>query len=99
MAEECGYIKPPEELAERFAEALHERGRGHRRILYELQKKGLPPVDKDPERELEKGRQQLDKLLMKSDDQSFQAKQKAMRSLANRGFEMDTIRQVMDEKF
>ena len=99
MADEYGYLKEPAELAERLAEALHLKCKGFRKIQFELQKKGLPSVEVDPDRELEKGRELLDKLLKSGDDLSFEAKQKAMRSLASRGFLMDTIRQVTDEKF
>lgn len=99
MADEYGYLKEPTELAQRLAEAMHTRCKGYRKIQFELEKKGLPAVDVDPERELQKGRELLDKLFKTRDDLSFEAKQKAMRSLASRGFLMDTIRQVTDEKF
>jgi regulatory protein len=98
-ADEYGYLKDPQEISERLAEALHFRNRGYKKIEFELQKKGLPPVEVDLEREAEKARELLDKLIKKSDDLDFKAKQKAMRSLASRGFLMDTIRQVTDEKF
>ena len=98
-ADDYGYLKEPQELAERLAEALHLRGRGFRKIEFELRKKGLPDVAIDHERELQKGRELLDKLVKSRDDLNFAAKQKAMRSLASRGFLMDTIRQVTDEKF
>ena len=99
MADEYGYLKDPQEIAERVAEAQHLRCRGFRKIEFELKKKALPDVEMDPERELEKARELLDKLIRKHDDTSFETKQKCMRSLASRGFLMDTIRQVTDEKF
>ena len=98
-ADEYGYLKDPSEIAQRLAESLHRRGRGHLKILHELHKKGLPEIELDAERENEKARDHLDKLIKSGDDLSFEAKQKAMRFLANRGFLMDTIRQVIDEKF
>ena len=95
-AKEYGYIRSPEELTERFAEALHRRGRGILKIQFEIQKKGLPPLlDVDEDREVLKAHAHVDKIKGLGEDLDFEAQQKIMRYLNNRGFTTDTIKKVI----
>lgn len=103
QAHEYNYIKPPEQLSQQFARSLHTKNKGYRKILLELQKKGLPKVAMDPDIELEKARLLLEKLLPNSEPaiktQELKLKQKAQRHLMNKGFDFDIIRQIISERF
>lgn len=103
-AESQKYLKDPTELSQQVTQALHRRQRGHLKITHELKKKGLPALEPDREIEAEKARQLLEKLIQKdlediSSEERLKLKQKAFRYLQNRGFDFETIRQTVDEKF
>lgn len=98
------YLKEPADLSVQVMRSMHRRQRGHLKIAHELQKKGLPALEPDREMELEKARQLLEKLIQKDiddipSDERMKLKQKAFRFLQNRGFDFETIRQSVDEKF
>lgn len=94
-----GWIPDNEEsqnkLANKLAESLHKKGKGILSINYQLKEKGLPPVETDSERELEKAMKLVATKFTEEQltDRNVQAK--AGRFLASRGFDMDTVRQVI----
>ncbi|MCB0365950.1 MAG: RecX family transcriptional regulator [Bdellovibrionaceae bacterium] len=98
-ARERKWLPDPQELAERVASALGAKRKGQLYIQNYLRKKGLPPVPRQEEQELEKARD-----LLKSRFDCFdnwldhEMKQKAYRYLANRGFEDQIIKKVLYEK-
>jgi len=98
------WLAPPEELAKRVASRLDNKRKGHRYIELYLRSKGLPPVEKDSENEISKGRAlvyskigaQLREALDSQGRIDYESRKKIHRLLANRGFDDDTIRQVID---
>ena len=102
-ADEYNYLKPEDELSKQFARYLHQKNKGHHKIRFELQKKGLPEVEMNPDLELDKARYLLEKLLPQ-DEASIKAnymrlKQKAQRHLQAKGFDFETIRLALNERF
>lgn len=94
-AQENGWMPPAEEIAERVALELGRKKKGHRFINQFLRNKGLPPVAKDAEAEVEKA-MAIVATKMKSEGPFNRAEQmKIYRLLANRGFEDETIRRVI----
>ncbi|MCJ8277146.1 MAG: regulatory protein RecX [Bdellovibrionales bacterium] len=87
-----GWLLPPDEMAQKAAEALNRKSKSHFYILNFLRKKGLPPVDRDDDKEHEKA---LHVLELKAKDLSDYNHLHSL--LKNRGFDTDTIRKVIDE--
>jgi regulatory protein len=102
-AEEYRWLKAPEDLARNYSEVLHRKGKGHSALVRELKKRGLPAVDRNSEREVEKARALLAKKFPRKAKLDIKERQKAYRLLAYRGFDSDTIRAAMsalgDESF
>lgn len=100
MARESRWLAPPEELAERVAMHLGRRRKGHRYIDRFLRSKGLPAVARDLDEEVEKGLALIRvKLRARLEDETalgLEEKKKIQRLLANRGFDDETIRRVID---
>lgn len=104
FAKENRWLAPPEELAKRVATRLDTKRKGHRYIEQFLRSKGLPPVAKDSENEISKGRalvySKIGSRLRDSLDYDgridYEDRKKIHRLLANRGFDDETIRQVID---
>ncbi len=90
-AEEQKWLKAPEELSQIMGGWLHRRGKGLRTVNQTLKNKGLPPVARDADKELEKARALLVKKFRNQTKLDFKDKQKAYRMLASRGFDHDTI--------
>jgi len=95
MADEHGYIKPPEELAAIIAKGLHRKEKGHRFIANKLRNLGLPVVDEDIDMEIQKAAALVSKKYQVLD---FETKQKAYRFLTQRGFKYDVIKRVINEE-
>ena len=93
-AKERRWLKEPEELAELVAERLHLKGKGYRYIQKYLQDKGLPPVDRTPDREKEKAHELLSVKFGDYQSLSYEERQKAFRFLSSRGYHLDTIRSL-----
>ena len=99
FARENNLLAPEEVVAERTARALGRKRKGHRFINQYLKHKGLPVVAKDDEEEerkaieLVEARLKLDFTENRKFD--FETKKKIQRLLANRGFDLDTIRRVI----
>ena len=90
-ARQRGLLLEPQKLSENFARIWHRRHKGHAYIQNQLKQKGLPLVDKDADLELQKARHIAQKL-HEAD------KARLSRRLMTRGFEYDTIKQVVDDK-
>lgn len=95
------WLRPAEELARSITESLHRRGRGHRRIDLELKKRGLPKSEYSEDRELEKAKIILNKIVSrtKSTPLDYESKAKlkarAFRLLSYRGFRPDVITKLL----
>ena len=74
----------------KVAEALHRKKKGIVYINHYLKKKGLPPIKKDLDRELEKARSLLGAKKLQP--------QKAQRFLSSRGFDFETINKSLKVK-
>ncbi len=94
-AQDNGWMLPAEEISERVAVELGRKKKGHRFINQFLRNKGLPPVVKDTEAEVEKARAIVVAKLRKEGPYDRAEQAKIYRLLANRGFEDDTIRRVI----
>lgn len=98
FAHENGWMSKPSELAERVAAELGKKKKGVRFINHFLQQKGLPPVAKDADAELEKAKAILTaKLHLAREPRKLSREEqaKAHRLLANRGFDEETIRRAV----
>lgn len=89
------WMLPDEELSGRVATALGRKKKGHRYINQFLRSKGLPPVEKDLQDEIRKGRAIIKAKLDKDGPFDYEERRKIYRILANRGFDDETIRQVL----
>ncbi|MES2964546.1 MAG: regulatory protein RecX [Bdellovibrionota bacterium] len=94
-AQDNGWMPPAEEIAERVAIELGRKRKGHRFINQFLRNKGLPPVSKDADGEIEKARAIVFSKLRKEGPFDATERAKIYRLLTNRGFEDDTIRRVI----
>lgn len=80
------------QLALKMAEVLHRKLKGIQYINHSLHEKGLPSLDPDPERELEKARELLQNKFSEEELRDRNVQAKAYRFLASRGFGMDIAR-------
>jgi len=87
----------PHELAKRVAGQLARKKKSHTYIQRFLNKKGLPPVARETENEIEKARELVLTKFKKAGPFSYEEKPKVHRYLAYRGFDQDTIRRVIHE--
>ena len=78
---------------------LHRRGKGLRTVNQTLKNKGLPPVARDADKELEKARALLVKKFRNQTKLDLKDRQKAYRMLASRGFDFDTINAAIKGDF
>lgn len=69
-ANAAGWLKPPEVISQQVYKRLNNRGKGHFFILRELKKLGLPPVNEDNEKELEKAFTLVEKKFFKHSDET-----------------------------
>lgn len=99
FARESKWLLPDEDLAERTAASLGRKRKGHRFINQYLKTKGLPPVAKRPEQELESAlalvRSKLARQLASGVSCDYEFQKKIQRLLANRGFDDETARAVI----
>jgi regulatory protein len=114
FARDNNWMLPPEEIAERTAIELGRKRKGHRFINQFLKTKGLPPVTRDADEEFRKALDVVDSKLGPSwhldrtengegqplldYDAKKKINQKIYRLLANRGFDDETIRRVLDAR-
>jgi regulatory protein len=95
-ARDYKWLKEPEQLAKSYSEVLHRKGKGHSALTRELKKRGLPAVDRNNERELEKAHALLAKKFRGKAKLDIKERQQAYRFLSYRGFDFDTIRTAMN---
>lgn len=95
IAQESGWMPPAEEIAERVAVELGRKKKGHRFINRFLRNKGLPPVAKDVDAEVEKACAIVHSKMKSEGPFDREQQIKIWRLLANRGFDDDTIRRVI----
>jgi len=99
FARESKWLPADEELAERTAVALGRKKKGHRFINQYLKSKGLPPVAKNRDHELENAlalvRSKLARQLASGVSCDYEFQKKIQRLLANRGFDDETARAVI----
>lgn len=92
FAKEKGWLPATEDgdlvLSKKMAQGLHRRNKGILYINHYLEKKGLPALKAEPELEIEKAVQCLQ-------NKRRTDKQKQMRFLLSRGFQMEVIRKVV----
>lgn len=97
-ARQHGWLAPADKISKKVADTLHRKHKGIFFINSYLREKGLPSVPKDSQVELEKARHLVKnktRLLKPGTD----GKQKLSRFLASRGFDGETIRKALHEKF
>lgn len=104
-AKEQNWLAQPEVLTEKFAEQLGRRGKGIRKINQKLKELGLGSVKVDQDSELEKAKRLV---LNKWSAQDFKGlgfkdsqklKAKIMRFLISRGYELDTVSNILKNEF
>lgn len=99
FARESKWLLPPEELSEQVANSLNRKRKGHRFINQYLRTKGLPPVQRNTDEEVEKGvalaHVKLARKLALELPLDFDDQRKIQRLLVNRGYDEDTIRLVI----
>lgn len=97
------WISNPETQAQRIAEKLHGRNKGIYFINNYLSEKGLPPVATDRDLELEKAlmivKNKYDENRELDEKDKASLKYKVGRLLTSRGFDSETVRKVLYEKF
>ena len=82
-------------LAHDLAESLHKKLKGQSFINQALDLKGLPALELDPARELEKARLLIENKFSVADLEDPQNQAKAARLLASRGFDEDTAMEII----
>lgn len=93
-AEAAGWLVPSEALSEKVSEALHRKKKSHLYIVEYLKSKGLPPVPRDSDLELEKAENLLKSHFSKLSKSQEPDKKKMAQFLKNRGFDTQTIMKV-----
>lgn len=98
-ANKKGWLRSKNEISERVVENLTKKGKGHAFIAQYLEAKGLPAPARDSNQEIEKARELIKSKLAKAGsfvyDLSNEEKRKLSRFLASRGFDEETIQQVL----
>jgi SOS response regulatory protein OraA/RecX len=82
-----GWMPDPQDMAERTAQRLKDRGKGKIYIQAFLAEKGLPPVEFDGEDERRRAEALVTVRFGHLDEKSYQEKQKIAQFLQRRGFE------------
>ena len=100
-AKKSGWLEDPQELSQKVALELDQKGKGALYIRSYLENKGLPPILIDPHKELEKALRVIEK--KQKIGHSFANKRRSTEELQqiasilkNRGFEYEIIRKVVD---
>ena len=92
IAKDSGWMADPQELAEKVAKRLLEKGKGSFYIKNYLLQKGLPALEIDEELEIDRGRELVAPLIERGEDYA-----KKQRYLKNRGYSPGVIRKVLSE--
>lgn len=94
LANDKGWMSDPEELAQRTADRLLEKGKGSQYISDYLHSKGLPSVTIDPDLELKRASETAQNKFGDLKELNYDDRPKVHRFLENRGFCQDIINQV-----
>lgn len=86
-----GLLLSPEKMADKVAQNLHDKLKSHGYIEQYLESKGLPPVPRDSERELEKAQKLLESQFSKLSKSTDADTKTIAQFLKNRGFDTQTI--------
>lgn len=89
-AEENQWIPDPSELSSKVAQRMHEKKKGFQLIQLYLAEKGLPPIERDEELELQKA-----EALISQPSCKKWPYEKKFRKLNSRGFDHETIELVL----
>jgi SOS response regulatory protein OraA/RecX len=95
--ESGGWLLPPEAMAQKVADVLHRKKKSHFYIQNYLKSKKLPSVARDNEIELEKARSLVEGRFSRLSKRSQIDNKKIAQFLKYRGFDPQTIRQVLKE--
>lgn len=96
-AHEFKLIKDEQFLTKQFSEVLHRKSRGIHTINQTLKQKGLPPCERDEDRELSKCRAVLHKRFGASARLSTPERVKIFRHLTYCGFDSETINKAINQ--
>lgn len=88
-AQEAGWFLPDEELALKVHAYLVRKGKSHKYIEQYLKTKGLPPTAFDRQEEVQTIRRHLEKKFQTFSNLEYDDKQKVLRSLAQKGFDLN----------
>lgn len=92
-------IEDNQNLSARMAQGLHRKSKGWIAINHKLQEKGLPPLARNEELELEKAKSLIQSKYKSVQSFDLKTRAKMMRFLMSRGFDNDTIRKTLAEYF
>ena len=97
-AKEGRWLSDDKVLSEKFGAGLHRKKKGIRYINHALAEKGLPPIQSDPELELEKALKLVKNKIKPEEVLTKEKKEKIGRFLISRGFDSAIVRKVVYEK-
>jgi len=94
-AQAKSWIKPLDELSQNIYRQLNQKNQGILAINYKLQQKDLPLIKKEEQLEIKKAENSLAKKYQNKTSFNHEQKQKACRFLNQKGFDEETIYQVV----
>lgn len=97
IAKQNKWMIDPLELAQKFADTLHQKNKGWLFIKLALQKKRLPIIQKNESQEEEKCQKLINKKFDTTQLSSLNITNKIYRFLSYRGFESETIIKVIQK--
>ena len=105
MAKKKGWLKDEQELSRNWVQQMHTQSKSYRYIAAQLKKRGLPPIEKEHQREFEKAYSLIKKKkgnllsIMQKNIEENKNNQENLKSLAlflnHRGFDSETIERVL----
>lgn len=96
-AKEHGWFLPEDELAQKVHQHLVRKRKSYKYIQQYLHSKGLPGTKFNASEEAESIRRHLQKKFQNLDNIEYDDKQKALRSLAQKGFDRGLCFSVLDD--
>lgn len=96
-AQAAGWFTPEDELAKRVHEQLVRRHKSHKYITQYLKEKGLPPTTFSATDEKQSALYHLQKKFKNLDNLSYDDKQRALRSLAQKGFNQGICFEILND--
>lgn len=95
-AKDAGWFLPEDELAQKVHNYLVRKGKSYRYIQQYLKNKGLPSTDFDRLEEVQTITRQLEKKFQSFKNLEYDDKQKALRSLTQKGFDLGCCFEVLN---